>query len=240
MFEDSTFESTGRIKTRSRRWMIATLAFNGAILVTLVLIPLIYPDALPSHMMLSQLVAPSAPAPETPPPPARVRAATPHDFSEIEEGRITAPGKIPKVIKYSDPGEAPFAGPNIGSDLSSSVAGGDGPNPFGGRRPVTVVHSEGDRPLRVSSSLIEGLIIYKNIPPYPIIAKTMGVQGTVVLQATISKVGAIENLHVIGGPAMLQQAAIDAVKTWRYRPYLLNQQPVEVETTVSVIFKIER
>jgi protein TonB len=59
-----------------------------------------------------------------------------------------------------------------------------------------------------------------------------------VLQATISKTGLIENLRVISGPAMLQQAALDAVKTWRYRPYLLNNEPVEVETTVNVIFTL--
>ena len=61
MFEDSTFESTGRIKTRSRRWMLAALTFNGSILVTLVLVPLIYPNALPSHMMPALLVAPEIP-----------------------------------------------------------------------------------------------------------------------------------------------------------------------------------
>ena len=62
--------------------------------------------------------------------------------------------------------------------------------------------------------------------------------GTVVLQATISKTGTIEDLHVVSGPAMLQQAAMDAVRTWRYRPYLLNNEPVEVETTVNVIFTL--
>jgi len=60
----------------------------------------------------------------------------------------------------------------------------------------------------------------------------------VVLQATISKSGTIENLRVIGGPAMLQQAAMDAVRQWRYKPYLLNNDPVEVETTVNVIFSL--
>jgi protein TonB len=241
MFEDSTFESTGRIKTRSHRWMIVTLAFNGAILVTLVLIPLVYPDALPRHMIPWLLAAPSAPVPETPPRPAvRVRAATTHDFSELDEGRVTAPGKIPKIIKYVDPGEAPFAGPVIGNDLGSSVPGGDGPSPFGGRKPVTVVHPDLAGLVHVPSSLIGGYLIYKSLPSYPVIAKTVGVEGTVVLQATISKVGMIENLRVISGPPMLQQAALDAVKTWRYRPYLLSQQPVEVETTVNVIFKLER
>ena len=59
-----------------------------------------------------------------------------------------------------------------------------------------------------------------------------------VLQATISKQGTIEDLRVISGPAMLQQAAMDAVRQWRYRPYLLNNEPVEVETTVNVIFTL--
>jgi len=60
----------------------------------------------------------------------------------------------------------------------------------------------------------------------------------VVLQATISKSGGIENLRVVSGPPMLQQAALDAVRAWRYKPYLLNGDPVEVETTVNVVFNL--
>jgi protein TonB len=60
------------------------------------------------------------------------------------------------------------------------------------------------------------------------------------LQATISKLGTIENLRVVSGPPMLQQAALDAVKSWRYKPYLLDGEPTEVETTVSVIFSLGR
>jgi protein TonB len=83
-----------------------------------------------------------------------------------------------------------------------------------------------------------GMLLLKTQPVYPPIAKAARVQGTVVLQATISKTGSIENLHVISGPAMLQQAALDAVRSWRYRPYLLSNEPVEVETTVNVIFTL--
>ena len=75
-------------------------------------------------------------------------------------------------------------------------------------------------------------------PTYPAIAKAARISGTVVLQATISKTGAIENLRVISGPPMLQAGALSAVKTWRYRPYLLNGEPVEVETTVNVVFNL--
>jgi protein TonB len=78
------------------------------------------------------------------------------------------------------------------------------------------------------------------MPVYPPIGVAARVEGTVLLTATISKTGTIENLRVASGPAMLQQAALDAVRTWRYRPYLLNGQPVEVETTVNVTFTLNR
>jgi protein TonB len=87
---------------------------------------------------------------------------------------------------------------------------------------------------------MEGSLLAKFVPLYPAVAKAAGVHGTVVLQATISKNGTIENLRLVSGPVLLQQAALDAVKTWRYRPYLLNGEPVEVETTVNVVFAMER
>ena len=87
--------------------------------------------------------------------------------------------------------------------------------------------------------VVEGMLIQKTLPVYPAIARASGTQGTVVLQATISRNGTIENLRVVSGPAMLQQAAMDAVKEWRYRPYLLSGEPVEVETTVNVVFKLQ-
>ena len=83
------------------------------------------------------------------------------------------------------------------------------------------------------------MLIQKTIPVYPPIAKATRTQGTVELQATISKSGTIENLRVISGSPMLQQAALDAVQQWIYRPYLLNGQPVEVETTVNVVFRLD-
>ena len=237
MFEDSTFESTGRIKTRSRRWMLAAFTLNGSILFALVLVPLIYPDALPSHFIPTLLVAPAQP--ETTPPPVSVRAAAPHDFSELMGRQLIVPTIIPIGVKMPNGPEPPFAS-NIGSEISIGTTEGDGLNPFGARTPVTVVHTPATSSIRLPSKFVEGNLIFKTIPQYPVIAKTVGQQGTVVLQAVISKSGAIEKLQVVSGPPMLQQAAIDAVKTWRYRPYLLNDQPVEVETTVNVIFKLER
>ena len=92
--------------------------------------------------------------------------------------------------------------------------------------------------VNISGGVAAGLLLQKTQPSYPPIAKAARVSGTVVLQATISKTGTITNLRVISGPEMLRQAALDAVRTWRYRPYLLNNEPVEVDTTVNVIFTL--
>jgi protein TonB len=103
-----------------------------------------------------------------------------------------------------------------------------------------VVHPEPKAPVRISGSVVAGMILHRTIPVYPPIAIAARVEGTVVLEATISKSGTIENLRVISGPAMLQRSALDAVTSWIYRPYLLDGQPVEVETTVNVVFTLGR
>jgi len=92
--------------------------------------------------------------------------------------------------------------------------------------------------VNISADVANGLVIEKTMPLYPPIAKAARVSGTVVMQATISQLGTVTSLQVISGPAMLQQAALDAVKTWRYRPYLINNEPVDVETTVNVTFSL--
>ena len=237
MFEDSTFESTGKIKTRSRRWMVVTLAMNGTVLAVLVLLPLVFPDALPRHMITTLLVAPEAPKPEVRPEPVRVQPARPHNFTEFDQGRLIAPGIIPRTPLTPQGPELPFHAENLGVQGIEGI-GSDGTGIFNGQH-VTVLHPPVPASIHLSSKLVEGNIVYKSIPQYPAIAKAVGAQGTIVLQAMISKAGTIENLHVISGPPMLQQSAIDAVKTWRYKPYMLNGQAVEVETTVNVIFKLQ-
>jgi protein TonB len=82
------------------------------------------------------------------------------------------------------------------------------------------------------------MLILKTPPIYPPIAKAARVSGTVELNATISKNGTIKDLRVVNGPAMLQQAAVDAVRNWRYKPYRLNNAPVEVDTTIKLVFSL--
>ena len=93
-------------------------------------------------------------------------------------------------------------------------------------------------PARLSGGVIAGNILTKVAPIYPPIARAAHVGGTVVLHAIISKAGTIESLAVISGPPMLQGAALDAVKQWTYKPYLLNGEPTEIDTTITVNFNL--
>jgi peptidyl-prolyl cis-trans isomerase A (cyclophilin A) len=94
--------------------------------------------------------------------------------------------------------------------------------------------------ITISAGVAQGILVSHSTPVYPIDAKQAGVSGTVVLAATIDTEGTVKDLQVVSGPQQLQQAAIDAVKTWRYRPYLLNDQLVEVHTTINVSFTLGR
>jgi protein TonB len=234
MFEDSTFDSAGRIHTRSRRWMIAAFAFNASILLALVLIPLINPQALPRLGMSMMITVP--PAQQPPPEPVR---ETPRPPSDMPDGRVIVPSSIPTITYIAaSPEPAPPAIP-AGFEQDSRVAGSTGPALPSQFRP-RVVQEEARGPVHVSTGTADGLLIRKTLPVYPPIAIAARSEGTVILAATISKAGTIENLRVVGGPPLLQRAAVDAVSTWLYRPYLLDGQPVEVETTVNVVFTLSR
>lgn len=237
MFEDSTFESQGRIHTRSKRWMVAALGFNGSILTALILIPLIYPSALPIQPMpylIAALQPPKAPQPL--PQRATAQAAPTTARNTLDE--LQAPRLIPdKILIASSPEPREWIGIPGGDQVLGGNTPGGADDAF--HHPSPVVNRPEPKVIHVSTGAEEGMNIFRTIPTYPAIAKTMRVEGTVVLAATISKAGTIENLRVMGGPMMLQQAALDAVKTWRYRPYLLDGQPVEVETSVYVVFRID-
>jgi periplasmic protein TonB len=235
MFEDSTFESAGRIRTRSRRWMVAAFAFNLSILLCFVLAPLIYLEALPPQYICTLIPVPPMPEQQ---PVQKPIAQTPRLVTNVPVDPFTAPRRIPTGPIYIPPEP----------EVAISNPGGDGPGiPGGIDNPVFrpqpaphVVHQPPSGPVRVSTAVEEGLILQKTKPVYPPIAIAAHVQGTVILAANISKGGAIENLRVVSGPAMLQQSAVNAVSTWHYRPYLLDGQPVEVETTVNVVFTLGR
>ncbi len=232
MFEDSTFESNGTIRTRSRGWMLASFTFYSSILLALILIPLVYPEALPRQAIAFLMEVP--PPPAEPTPPTRREAARTVSGPAVQDP-FAAPRRIsPTIFIPSEPEPGPID--RAAFNLGDSTPGGDGP--FHPQPAPRVIHPDMRETIHLPSRLAQGLLLNKVVPRYPQLARAMRAEGTVVLAATIGKDGAIKNLRVVSGPAVLQQAALDAVSQWRYRPYLLNGDPVEVETTVNVIFKL--
>ncbi len=213
---------------------LQTLAIGG-----LLLLPLLYIQALPQLQLMAALVAPA-------PPPAPAPASSAHapaiSSSNMMGPTLLMPRSIPRTIAdLNDAGPLPELPSGPGVPGSTGLPGaqnpvwggiGEGTNPLPLPPPVPTV-----RPLRVSH-VMEGNLIHRVQPEYPQLARQARIQGTVVLRAVISREGRIENLQVLSGHPLLAPAALDAVRQWRYRPYFLNDQPLEVETQITVNFTL--
>jgi protein TonB len=157
--------------------------------------------------------------------------------AKVMDDQLTAPTLIPKGNEKQVVDDAPppmSFGAAAADGLGGSSANVSAMN--GHAQPVVKVAPS--KPFKVSSGVAAGMLIQKTPPVYPPIAKAARVSGTVQLRATISRNGTIKDLHVVSGPPMLQQAAVDAVRSWRYKPYKLSNEPVEVETTIDVVFSL--
>jgi protein TonB len=243
MFEDSLIESGNRFKAKRRlSTTILSFALQVALVGVLILIPLIYTDALPKTQLMTFLVAPPPPPPP-PPPPAAAVVKVVKIVSEVVNCQLRTPTKIPQKVQMIKEEEAP---PDLGSGgvpggVPGGIPGGSTGGVIGGilsSTPVAVPKVATPQRVRVSTGVATGLLIKKVQPSYPPLAKQARIQGHVMLQAEISKDGTIQNLQLISGHPMLAPAAIEAVKQWRYKPYLLNGEPVAVETQVDVIFSL--
>jgi periplasmic protein TonB len=238
MFDDTLNSSWDE---RSRRGLTTLTSFGLQVLAVgvLLVLPLLRPTGLPSFRQLSTPVSMGQPDQA---PLVRTRAATnTATRSDTLDLTLRMPTRIPNEMpSVSDEGppEIGPSGPYIpGTPGPGSPDGvlnslGTSVRPIVPVAPVTVT-----RPVSVSH-MSEGDLVRKILPTYPPLARAARIQGQVLLQAVISKQGAIENLKVLGGHPMLVPAAIEAVRQWRYRPYILNNEPVEVETQITVNFSL--
>ena len=243
MFEDSLIESGGRLKTKRGWTSLFSFGLQIAIIVVMILIPLIFTEALPRTQLMTFLVAPPPPPPPPPPAAAPVKIVKVIQ-TDIVNGELRTPTKIPQKVQMIKEDEAPppvMATTGVVGGVPGGVPGGSMGGVIGSvlsSTPVAVPKIATPQRVRVSSGVVSGLLVRKVNPVYPPLARQARIQGVVILQAQISKDGNIENLQLISGHPMLAPAAIDAVKQWKYRPYLLNGEPVEVETQVQVNFTL--
>jgi periplasmic protein TonB len=245
MFEDSLLEK--RLGKKRKGATLVSFTIEALVVCILVLLPLVFPEAMPQQLMQNTfLAAPPPPPPPPPPPAAAVQVVHIKPVSEIVNGALRTPTKIPDKVQMLKEDESVNAG--MGGGVPGGVPGGVAGGSIGGviggiiggsaaAVPLPKVAAP-TRPVRVSQGVFEGLRLVYVKPVYPALARQARVSGSVVLQAIISRDGTIQNLHVVTGHPMLIQNAMDAVKQWRYRPYLLNGEPVEVETQITVNFTL--
>ncbi|MGA9979052.1 MAG: energy transducer TonB [Candidatus Sulfotelmatobacter sp.] len=248
LFTDVLLEVDGMQRRRHTLATVLSFVLQCLLLGGLLLVPLLFTEALPRQQLLSFL---ETPPPPPPPPPAASEAASKAEQrmeSDIENGRLRAPGRIPQKVKMIQEEEPPVdssSGGVIGG-VPGGIPGGQLGGVIGGIISSTSTLSAvpklaipaAPKRVRISQGVTKGMLIQKIEPAYPPLARAARIQGEVVLAAIISKNGEIQNLTLVSGHPMLTAAALEAVKQWRYRPYLLNGEPVEVETTIIVTFQL--
>lgn len=241
LFEDLIDSAKSKHRTgQSTTWPVSFLLHLVAALLV-VLVPLLASEQLPepASAVKAFFVEPmAAPAPPPPPPPPAPRAASAPRVAPkpiVQDNTFVAPVEVPQDIK-------PEEGLDLGVEggVAGGVEGGVPGGVVGG-----VVGGLPDAPppppqqaVRVGGQIKEPKKLKSVNPVYPDIAKQARVQGVVILEATISPQGKVNDVKVLRGIPLLDQAAVDAVKQWVYTPTLLNGVPVPVIMTVTVNFKL--
>lgn len=231
-----TLEATWDHSARRRWTTLASFTAQAIGLSSLVVLSMIWVE-LPPQVHWLQISAPASytPSAETHAAPQRGERTTATNPRRTE---IFAPRSIPLQTSTSGGTDSAPSAPEL-SGLGIGTGRGSGTDVLGGIgegvRVVIPPRPAAVKPL-VISHLAEANLLHRVQPGYPPMAREAHVQGTVELRAIISKTGTIEKLVVVRGHPMLAGAAIEAVRQWRYRPYLLNNEPVEVETNIIVNF----
>jgi periplasmic protein TonB len=238
MFEDSLVISQVQSTSHAARWTaLASTSLQFAFAALVIALPLLHPDKLAFMAETPHVLMP--------PSPKRLASVERMQSSSTSTSMTTPvaahlftqppmlPGFLPQPVGDAPPTDAIPFGRGMADATPIGVAIGDATQ--APRISIAPTHPS-NGPIRVSSGVSAGRLIAPIRPVYPEIARAARVEGTVVVEAIISRTGIIESLHVVSGPPMLQRAAIDAIHAARYQPFQLNGSPTEVQTTISVGF----
>jgi periplasmic protein TonB len=241
MFEDSLVESAALLRTRNRWPAVVSITAQLCAAATILTLPLLHPEIMPIPHILPAVVVPPR-VPTLPPAPIHLEAhsstapsapAAPVAIQTLPVGpsliHTTSPAVDAPAIPFIDIGNAHSSlPPGINSAAPAAPHVNVGPT----------AASRSSAPRRISDGVSIGNLIAPIRPEYPAIARITHTEGTVIIDAVISCTGSIESAHILSGPPMLQQAALAAVRQAHYRPFLLNGQPTEVQTTITINFRM--
>ncbi|HZR56949.1 MAG TPA: energy transducer TonB [Terriglobales bacterium] len=237
MFADSLCDT--HWDNRSHRVWTTLFSFGLQVMAvaSLLALPFLYTQGLPSFLSPPQLLAPMARPTTT--PQGDTAPVRPRRWANIVIAHpfVYRRNDISHSLHPENPNVAP-PDINVGGSGGPGYPTIEGFNPIGSAPPLVMPHSPVPAHHPPMSHMMEGNLVHRVEPVYPALARQTRIQGAVLLRAMISKNGEIENLQLLSGHPMLAPAAIEAVRQWRYRPYFLNGDPVEVETQVTVKFTL--
>lgn len=238
IFRESLIAS-GKSRRRNPWATVGALGFQLVLLLALVVIPLFHTDPLPKRETLTMLYAPPLAAGSN---ATRLQAPTPaHTPTSIG---IRAP--ISRTQEAPPPPVDTTGGVvgGVSGGVVGGVPGGVPSEVLGSARSVPVLEKTPEptpiKRIRVAARVVQANLIHDVAPTYPSEAGRARIEGAVVLMAVIGKDGSVQDVRVESGLPLLAQAAIDAVKQWRYRPYLVNGEPVEVDSRITINFTLSR
>lgn len=236
MFQGSLLESSSGARKRNRWAMTAAFTLQMVVAAVLVVVPLLSTGIIPLSARVVDYTPVYTPV-----------ANTPVASSGGSSGGVNIPTDTNVVAINTTGGHLlPYGKLAHGDDqtvqVPTSFCTGNctGPRLDGGGTYIPPVEPPKTKERIRVSHLSEGMLVHKVDPVYPRFVLATGVQGDVKLHAIIGKDGSIQSLSVISGPPLLTSAALEAVSQWKYRPYLLNDDPVEVETYITVSFTRQR
>src|ERR1700720_4391441 len=232
MFNELLESSSEKKKTNTGWSVILSAIIQISALSVLILIPLIYTQALPKAMLATLLVAPPPPPPPPPPP---VKTVIKPVARLIQSGKLMQPRAIPKEVAVFKEAELPPDVINNSGQAGGEFCGIPGQGMVAALAPPPPKPTTPQR-VKQGGNVTAASIITQTRPLYPPLARQARIQGNVVLHAIIDKDGRVGELQVISGHPLLVQSALDAVKNWRYQPTQLNGEAVEVDTTITVTF----
>lgn len=224
-----------------KRWPVlpASLAAHAAAAVAIVVIPLTAEVELPAPAPLSRALHVLEVKPMPVPPPVGGPRVHRTPAPNADAAPVSAPSTIDPEPDVQPSGNAELP-PTEGGLPFGAAIGSIGGVPVAGPPPTPPPAPPPPGPVRVGHGIREPKKIHHVPPVYPAIARSAGVQGTVVLEAIIDERGVVDNVRVLRSVTLLDKAAIDAVRSWRYTPTLLSGVPVPVLLTITVNFQLDR
>lgn len=246
LFDEALLEDS-RIKSSSKALdLLIAFSVHAVLIGVPIVLGLYYTDTLNLKDFTSTfLVAPAPPPPPPPPPAASVMRTTAPKRVFMDHGKLLAPTVIPeKVAMIKEAPMEPDAFEGVVGGVPGGVPGGQMGGVLGGviggvpgasgiappKAPKVVV--------RVGGKVRPPQAIYRPAPQYPALARQARVSGDVVVDTTLDENGNVTNMKIVSGPPLLYEAALNALKQWRYKPTYLNDQPVSVELIVTINFQL--